>query len=127
MASDPMRQMTIREHLRPAGIKPYMADVAEKLDISHSYADQLLRGSKPISAPLQSKLDALIAAKANGPQYVEQVELDLDLNPVKASKSRFIIDHDHETDTCHIVEVIAEVRGYEQAKRICDLLNKEGG
>ncbi len=116
-------------------------NLSTSLDISQSYVDQLLSGSKPISGPIRAKLDALIAAKANGPEKVEQFEADLQPSPVLTPTNELsswcepadlppasdyaVIDA---TDgTAVLVEILARFNNHTAARKICQKLNKEGG
>jgi len=51
--------------------------IAYRLEISVDYAKQLRDGKHKISAPIRAKLAALIAAKGDGSEPVEQFEVDL--------------------------------------------------
>lgn len=143
---DPVVCMQNRERFHAAGVAHNSVDVAGELGISISYAEQLLRGSKPISAPIRAKLDALIAAKANGPvespyvlehgeikERVEQVEVDLP-KPSSPTSAVFVGDaanryqiQEMPIGFFKVVSVAAMTRDRSIAERICDLLNKEGG
>jgi len=85
---------------------------------------------------LEESFDALIAAKANGPETVEQFEVDLP-SVDNACEPRFhvvgngdggwdVVEKEwviHHSIVCRVTSTTGE----EKAKRIADLLNKEGG
>jgi len=112
--------------------------IAEALKISTSYVAKLRSGSEPLRPQIRAKLDALIAAKANGPDPVEQFEVDLPAGPILTptnEKSHWsepadlppasdyaVIDA---TDgTAVLVEILARFNNHTAARKICQKLNE---
>lgn len=121
--------------LRAAGLPAGRAsspELAELLGFSVSHIKNLFYGTNRYGSTTKDKLDALIAAKANGPEPVEQFEVDLpeDREPVRAKfptgaqKFFYIPGFD---GTATVVGEIAQFRSETEAARYVEFLNKEGG
>lgn len=65
--------------------------IAEALEISTSYVAKLRSGSDPLRPPVRAKLDALIAAKANGPEPVESKHV-LEHGEIRERVEQFEVD-----------------------------------
>lgn len=137
-----------RDAFSEAGLSD--ANMVSALGISPSYADQLLAGSKPISAPIRGKLAALIAAKANGPAESPYVlehgeireradfpaeiidQADDAVEPAGSYLNRLVIGTGYRVEGVpgggyRITQTVAECVDQSFARAICDLLNGEKG
>lgn len=125
-----------------AGLAPHDVEgTAEALEISVDYAKQLRAGRHKITAPIRGKLDALIAAKANGPDPVEQDIIDQADDAVEPAEPtgddlKYYLEGPTDDGGWNVVrrkqwvvehKMIARTWSKGDANKICDLLNKERG
>lgn len=111
--------------------------IAEALEISTSYVAKLRSGAEPLRPPVRAKLDALIAAKADGPaespyvlehgEFGERDPVEVDMQapqpmPVRRPKYQVI----KVSDGYAVVEnPIAVFRGLSWAEEYAHWLNEQ--
>lgn len=123
-----------KARLDQLGVRHEVYEISTVLDISASHAANMLHGRKRYTAPMQRRLDALIDAKANGVEEVEQaIVTEADdsrsarlryrrISPEPGQKYQLV--NDANGDMC-VVHLVATFKDGRKAQDYLNWLNKE--